>query len=86
MSTTVALLGLGHLAGVLGRLHAAALVAPEAAHIAEGADAAAASRAAVPAGRRRAVEVRTGRFLVTGQPSHDPLRPYQQRPTVVLRY
>ena len=32
MSTTVTLLGLGHLAGVLGRLHAAALVAPEAPH------------------------------------------------------
>ena len=32
MSTTVTLLGLGHFAGVLGRLHAAALVAPEAPH------------------------------------------------------
>ena len=32
VSTTVALLGLGHLAGVLGRLDAAALVAPEAPH------------------------------------------------------
>ena len=33
MSTTVALLGLGHLAGVLGRLHAAALIAPKRAHV-----------------------------------------------------
>ena len=33
VSTTVALLGLGHLAGVLGRLDAAALVAPEGAHV-----------------------------------------------------
>ncbi len=32
MSTTVALLGLGHFAGVLRGLHAAALVAPEAPH------------------------------------------------------
>ena len=32
MSTPITLLGLGHLAGVLGRLHAAALVAPEAPH------------------------------------------------------
>ena len=30
MSRPITLLGLGHLAGVLGRLHAAALVAPEA--------------------------------------------------------
>ena len=50
MSTTITLLGLGHLAGVLRGLDAAALVAPEGAHIAEGADAAAAARAAVPAG------------------------------------
>ena len=69
MPTTITLLGLGHLAGVLGRLHAAALVAPEAPHrCCRGSPAAAASRAAVPAGPRPALEVLSRLFLVNGQP------------------
>ena len=69
MPTTVALLGLGHLAGVLGGLHAAALVAPEAPHrCCKGRPAAAASRAAVPAGSRPSLEVLSRLFLANGQP------------------
>ena len=70
MSCTVALLGVGlsHLAGVLGGLDAAALVAPEAPHrwcVLQGQP----RRGGVARrGARRSVEVLSGLFLVNGQP------------------